>query len=311
MIKEKLNWVDNLKAIGIFAVILGHIASPFSAFIYSWHMPLFFILAGFFIKYEISEKEFIIKDFKRLIIPYFIFAFIGLSLETVKRIVLNRESLNYLYEIKGIFIWMDMSSLINTYGFVLWFLPALFFARLLIFLINKICASIFIQFIFVLLLFSFSFFVNLPFGVDNSLNALLFIFVGSVFFRFYQDDKKLFILPLILVVLVFYFGIPVLDVANKNYENVFVNILYAFSIIFIFVIILKKIDLKSKLLTIWGKNTMLLFIIHPYTNNIAHIIVEKFNFGDWYLKFFISLIILQSILQIKLKFENRGIFKYV
>lgn len=198
MTKEKLNWIDNLKAIGILAVILGHIASPFGAFIFSWHMPLFFILAGFFIKYELSTKEFIIKDFKRLMIPYFIFALVGLALETIKRIALHRENLDYLHEIQGIFIWMDIPSLMNTYGFVLWFLPALFFGRVFLFLINKQVISILIQSIIILLLFSLSFFVNLPFEIDNALNAVLFIFTGSLFFRFYQEDKKLFILPFIL-----------------------------------------------------------------------------------------------------------------
>ena len=308
---QKINWIDNLKAIGILAVILGHIASPFGAFIFSWHMPLFFILAGFFIKYELSTKEFIIKDFKRLMIPYFIFAIVGLVLETIKRIALHRENLDYLHEIQGIFIWMDMTSLINTYGFVLWFLPALFFGRVIIFFINKKISSILIQSIIVLLLFSVSFLVQLPFGIDNSLNAILFIFIGSLFFRFYQEDKKLYILPFILIGLVFYIGIPALDMASKTYENIFVNILYAISFIFILITILKKLDFKSKFLTIWGGNTMLLFIMHPYTNNIAHIIVEKLHFGDWYLKFFISLIFLQAVLFIKQRLEGMRVFKYV
>ena len=56
---------------------------------------------------------------------------------------------------------------------------------------------------------------------------------------------------------------------------------------------------------------MLLFIIHPYTNNIAYIIVEKLHFGDWYLKFFISIVFLQCVLFIKKRFDNKGIFKYV
>jgi hypothetical protein len=56
---------------------------------------------------------------------------------------------------------------------------------------------------------------------------------------------------------------------------------------------------------------MLLFIMHPYTNNIAHIVVEKVQFGEWYLKFFISLMLLQIMLFIKQRFEDKGIFKYV
>ena len=157
MTKEKLIWIDNLKAIGIFAVILGHIASPFGTFIYSWHMPLFFMIAGFFIKFDLSLKEFIIKDFKRLMIPYFLFAIVGLLLETIKRIALHRESLDYIHEIKAVFIWMDMSSLINTYAFVLWFLPALFFARVFLVVINKFIQNIFFQFFFLFILFSFIF----------------------------------------------------------------------------------------------------------------------------------------------------------
>lgn len=175
MTREKLNWIDNLKAIGIFTVILGHIASPFGTFIYSWHMPLFFIIAGFFIKFELSIKEFIIKDFKRLMIPYFLFALIGLGIEISKRIALHRESLDYTHEIQAVFIWMDMSSLINTYAFVLWFLPTLFFARIILVAINKFVKNIPFQFFIIFALFLGSFLINLPFGIDNALNTLLFL----------------------------------------------------------------------------------------------------------------------------------------
>ena len=311
MTKEKLNWIDNLKAIGIFAVILGHIASPFGTFIYSWHMPLFFIIAGFFIKFELTIKEFIIKDFKRLMIPYFLFALIGLGIETLKRIALHRESLDYIHEIQAVFIWMDMTSLINSYAFVLWFLVALFFARIFLVILNKYIKNIAFQFLIIFALFLCSFLINLPFGIDNALNALLFLFIGNIYFRFYQENKFLYILPFIMLVLYFIFGIPSLDMASKNYSNIFINILFAIGIIFMMIVFLKKVNYSSKFLTLWGGNTMLLFIIHPYTNNIAYIIVEKLHFGDWYLKFFISIVLLRCGLFIKKRFDNIGIFKYV
>ena len=256
-------------------------------------------------------KMFVVKDLKKLMIPYFIFALIGFGLEILKRIVLHRESLDYIHEIQGIFIWMDMPSLINTYAFVLWFLPTLFLGRLFVFLVNKQFKSLLFQFIIVMLFFACSFFVNLPFALDNALNSILFIFIGNIFFRFYQEDKKLYFLPFILFGLLLFLGVPSLDMANKDYENVVENIVWSISVIFVFIVILKKIDFKSKLLTIWGGNTMLLFIIHPYTNNIAHIAVEKLHFGDWYLKFFISIVLLQLMLLIKQRFEGIGIFKYV
>jgi len=306
-----INWIDNLKTLGILAVVLGHIASPLGSFIFSWHMPLFFMIAGFFVKFDLSLKDFVTKDFKRLMVPYFIFAIIGLFAEIIKRYTLHRDNLDLIYELKGIFFWMDMNSLINTYAFVLWFLPALFFSRVILVFIHKYIMNKFIQFVLVLILFGISFLVKLPFAIDNAFNALLFVFIGNIYFRLYQENKILYILPFLLLSIFLIFGIPILDMASKNYSNVIINIFFATSIVFTSILILKKINFNSKIFKIWGGNTMLLFIIHPYTNNIAHIAVEKLHFGDWYLKFIISLLLLQVVLFIKIRFENRGVFKYV
>lgn len=252
MIKERINWVDNLKTLGILAVILGHIASPLSGFIFSWHMPLFFMIAGFFIKFNVDTKGFIIKNFKRLMIPYFIFAVLGLALETLKRVALHRDSLDYAHELQGIFIWMDMPSLINSYAFVLWFLPTLFFARVFLVTIHKYIKNIVFQFMIVTVLFTSSFFVDLPFALDNAFNAILFVFIGNIFFKFYQDRKLLYILPVIMFGIYFSFGMPSLDMASKSYSNVFINVFFALGIVYTMIVILKKIDFSNRLLTIWG-----------------------------------------------------------
>jgi hypothetical protein len=243
--------------------------------------------------------------------PYFIFAIFALIAESLKRVALNREKLEYLDEITGIFVWMDYSSLINTYGFVLWFLPTLFLCRLLIFTLNKIIKSELTQFILIFSIFYSSFYFNFIFAIDNAFNAALFVFLGSIFFRHYQNIPKLNFLTFILIAIIYYLDIPILDVSRKIYENYFINIFYAISVIFILIFLMKKISLKSKLISSWANNTMLIFIIHPYTNNIGHIITEKLFYGEWYYKFFISVIILQGLLLIRKRFSNRGIFQYV
>ena len=312
MSKDRIIWVDNLKALGILSVILGHIQSPYGFFIFSWHMPLFFFISGFFIKFNKSIKEFITDDFKRLMIHYFLFSIFGLIIESIKRSLISSESLDYLYEFKGIFIYMDYPHLINTYGFILWFLPALFFARLLVYLLNMKIESIFIQFIIVLCLFYFSFSFDTFFGIDNSLNSIIFIFLGTIYYRLYQNEKILYLLLFILPVLILYFGVPALNMASKDYENIFINVSYAISIIFILVKLLQKMKYENRLVRLWGENTMLLFIIHPYTNHIGHIFFgNEVLFGNWHLKLIVSLVILQCVLYVKLKFINRGIFKYV
>lgn len=64
---------DIMKGMAIIAVVMGHfddIPVILSRFIYSFHMPLFFIVAGYFYHPCASLSEKIYGDFKRLIFPY-------------------------------------------------------------------------------------------------------------------------------------------------------------------------------------------------------------------------------------------------
>jgi len=62
------------KAIAIILMVIGHASCPvlFGKFLYEFHMPLFFMTAGYFfsVKYLDNEAEFIKKRFKGLYIPF-------------------------------------------------------------------------------------------------------------------------------------------------------------------------------------------------------------------------------------------------
>lgn len=54
-IKERVIWVDLVKAIAMFLVVFGHLntVADFGfpeQVVYTFHMPLFFIVAGMFLK---------------------------------------------------------------------------------------------------------------------------------------------------------------------------------------------------------------------------------------------------------------------
>ncbi|TGB02659.1 acyltransferase family protein [Halobacillus salinus] len=73
---------DNAKFILIFLVVFGHLIQPFTdgsrpmytlyMWIYTFHMPAFIFLAGFFAKGS-GNKDYIIQLAKKLILPYLIF----------------------------------------------------------------------------------------------------------------------------------------------------------------------------------------------------------------------------------------------
>lgn len=71
---KRIQFVDMAKGLTILLVIVGHIdtVSVLKVSIYSFHMPLFFILSGYFIKTSESISESFRKMFRALIVPYLI-----------------------------------------------------------------------------------------------------------------------------------------------------------------------------------------------------------------------------------------------
>lgn len=45
--KERVLWIDWIKIIGIYLIVLGHMSAPGNDFIYVFHVPLFFITSGY------------------------------------------------------------------------------------------------------------------------------------------------------------------------------------------------------------------------------------------------------------------------
>lgn len=76
---KRENWLDVAKGIGIILVIIGHSGAPRAIvkFIYGFHMPLFFIIAGYLYDAEKWKsrgiKSLIHKRFNNYILPYFVF----------------------------------------------------------------------------------------------------------------------------------------------------------------------------------------------------------------------------------------------
>ncbi len=84
---KRIAWVDIAKGIAIILVITGHTIGYDSALrplIFMFHMPLFFIMAGYTFKPK-SMKAALISSAKRLLIPYLLLFFIWNGVEWLKR----------------------------------------------------------------------------------------------------------------------------------------------------------------------------------------------------------------------------------
>lgn len=88
MSKVRYEWVDALKFLGVFAIYIGHLgvgAGKIYPFVFSYHVPLFFFIAGFFSNNlkNTSLHVFVLDKFKRLMLPYFSFALIILIINSI------------------------------------------------------------------------------------------------------------------------------------------------------------------------------------------------------------------------------------
>ena len=74
MSKKREAEFDIAKGILILCVVIGHGGSDaVGDFMYRFHMPLFFILSGYFIQKQTDVGEYAKKQFMKLMIPYFLY----------------------------------------------------------------------------------------------------------------------------------------------------------------------------------------------------------------------------------------------
>lgn len=91
MSKKRIRWIDNARAVAMFLVFFGHLGDswfpalkPIHDAIYTFHMPLFFVLSGLFFKPAIEFVSLLAKRAKTLLIPYYFFSVLALITPAVK-----------------------------------------------------------------------------------------------------------------------------------------------------------------------------------------------------------------------------------
>lgn len=193
-----------LKGIGILLVVLGHsfpdgVGSENYRFlhqlIYSFHMPLFFLISGFFAKrvYEVTnfqEYSFLVKDkLKRLIVPYFILSFVAIPL----KLIMNRYALRPI-DLNSLISDVVLYPLDNPIIFF-WFIYTLFMIFLLAPLLSKLPQSSLIVILLVWNLMPMNY-IRI-FNLSGLTNYSLYFFAGIIFSRNYKWFKELPYKPLI------------------------------------------------------------------------------------------------------------------
>lgn len=118
---------DNLKAVGIILVVLGHVTENhiLRNFIYSFHMPLFFFISGMLYK---PQKHYTLRLARSILWPYFVFATLSFLYWAVVEIRVRPvpDGTSIMEQFTNIFYPINLGKHAHIMNVVLWFLPVLY-----------------------------------------------------------------------------------------------------------------------------------------------------------------------------------------
>ncbi len=287
---KRIEYIDIARGIGILLVVMGHndfsLVSPFAyQVIYSFHMPLFFFLSGYFINPSIGFWDFVKKRFNSLLKPYlftiFMIYFVSVSFEKMSFQTAIFRITKSLYG-SGYYIdWVQ-----------LWFLPHLFvvslYAYVFIVLVSKLKSrwltwavllgtlAISIPFLKTFYPFSIQIFgkdyelFGLPFSLDLVLLSGLFFILGSEIRQIASEKTfdNVFLLAGtgIVIILLNYFFSERTDLNTRVYESFPINTAESiFGILFILALS-RQIELRTQrlaaLFKYFGQVSLIILIFH-------------------------------------------------
>ena len=182
--KQRIEYIDFFRGIGIILMVMCHVGFgiTFYKFCHAFHMPMFFVITGYFFKF-CALKQFICKKAKTLLAPYCTFGALQYMLWFGLHISDSYD--NKLLHLKS-FLFSNTDGYLV--GGALWFLTSLFFAEMIYYFLNKLSAdNKMILSLACLLVGIFGSIYpqivvyRLPWGIDSALVGVLLIHIGFLF----------------------------------------------------------------------------------------------------------------------------------
>jgi fucose 4-O-acetylase-like acetyltransferase len=287
---KRVEYIDIARGLGILLVVMGHndfsLVSSFAyQVIYSFHMPLFFFLSGYFLNTAIPFFEFIVKRFHSVLKPFlftlFLIYFTSISFEKMRFGTALQRITKSLYGSGYYLDWVQ-----------LWFLPHLFVVSVYAFLFlvalrgldNRyvrwgfLFATLAVSSFFLQSFYPFPFALfgkqyelyGLPFSLDLVLLSGFFFILGSEIRQ--AIPEKVFENLFLLIgagaglFLLNYFFTARIDFNTRLYESYLINTLEAILGILFVLALSRQIELRTfrlaALFRYFGQISLFILLFH-------------------------------------------------
>ncbi len=287
---KRIEYIDIARGIGILLVALGHSdfaqLSPFAyQVVYSFHVPLFFFLSGYFTDASIGFGEFVQKRFNAVLKPYlftiFMIYFVSVSFEKMSFQTALTRIAKSLY---GSGYYIDWGQL--------WFLPHLFAVSVCAYFLLVVMGKInnrFAKWLILIAILAGGVFLlsrfhpyslnvfgktyelfGLPFSLDVLLLSCFFFILGGEVRRTMSESA--FENPILLAgagigaLLLNYFFDYRTDLSARVYQSILINTLEAILGIFFVLALARQIELRTGRLAAFfgyiGRISLIILIFH-------------------------------------------------
>lgn len=262
-VKNRYVAPDFMRGVAIILMIYGHITYVGSSasiqkhineFIYTFHMPLFLIISGFFFKLNDDILYTWNKIYRKIIIPYVFF----LSLYLFGIVLINRIGINTSNRAISSMLEYIETVFVDPYG-AYWFLHAIIVFQLC-FLLSDIFSKILLANKFTLYFFStFLIYLNIRIGVVEMHNSIYFL-AGFLM----KDISKKFPNNFFLSIVVIFF-ILIFDV-DGIYKFSLTNFIWCFGILSLFSQVEYMVKFRTfvSVLSWFGRNTLVILLLHSF-----------------------------------------------
>ena len=194
--KKRYDFIDMAKGVGMLFIMIGHLGItriealyPLQAWIYSFHIPLFFFLSGFLFRSDVGVKQFVGSKLKSIVIPYFCTGIIIIIYKFYAAACVNQLSWSYVLEEFKLLV-------IQRHTWTIWFLAALLVVNLIAYGLKQLLRSDVAVGIAVVLLAAAGLIYyrlggdKLPWDIDVALPAMPFFFGGTLVRRYLGSIKE-------------------------------------------------------------------------------------------------------------------------
>lgn len=196
--KERIVWIDQLRGFAFLLVIIGHSLSkgPLKEWIYSFHMPLFFIITGLTLNTDkllkIGFFEYIRKNTRELLIPYFWLYFFLIPFEWFRVSFICGKTFHPLNYLIGFF--ESNNNIGSLVSIPLYFLPLLFVSKLAVMIIVKLThgSRVYCSVAFSFILCSWLFFngKSTVWHLTSVPAVIFFIYSGTLIMELYRKYEE-------------------------------------------------------------------------------------------------------------------------